>query len=179
LQSAPLARPLGLEQRQLPAPCVGADERECIRPVDNVHPDAGSDEVGNRVAIRDPQRDVVERLRRHAPELTDGLLPGVDRPLKLLLAHLRAARDLQLLGLVVQLLLRPPPGWFVPERRPPRLGRCRWRDREACRASPFWARSLFTVLAAISLARLVDEPPFFALSLMCSYWRSRLLLHAR
>ena len=50
--------------------------------------------------------------------------------------------------------------------------------RERCRASPVLARSLFTVLAAISLARLVDAPRFFALSLMCSYWRSRLLLQA-
>src|SRR5436305_1186044 len=51
-------------------------------------------------------------------------------------------------------------------------------DREAVRDSPFRARSLFTVAAAICLARFVDAPCFFALSLMCSYWRSRLSLHA-
>jgi hypothetical protein len=50
--------------------------------------------------------------------------------------------------------------------------------RERCLASPLLARSLLTVLAAISLARLVDAPRFFALSLMWSYCRYRLLLHA-
>jgi hypothetical protein len=49
---------------------------------------------------------------------------------------------------------------------------------ERCRASPDRARSLFTVLAAISLARPVLAPLLLALSLMCSYWRSRLALHA-
>lgn len=34
---------------------------------------------------------------------------------------------------------------------------------------PSAARSLFTVRAAISFARFVDRPCFFALSLMCSY----------
>jgi hypothetical protein len=33
---------------------------------------------------------------------------------------------------------------------------------------------LFTVLAAISFARFVLAPRFFAPVLMCSYWRSRL-----
>src|SRR5438132_13966381 len=44
--------------------------------------------------------------------------------------------------------------------------------------SPDRARSLLTVRAAISLARLVERPCFFSPSLMCSYCRSRLLLHA-
>jgi len=42
-------------------------------------------------------------------------------------------------------------------------------DLDDCLASPLRARSLFTVAAAICLARLVDVPRFFALSLMCSY----------
>jgi hypothetical protein len=50
--------------------------------------------------------------------------------------------------------------------------------RDEVFASPLLARSLFTVLAAISLARFVEAPLSCALSLMCSYWRSRLLLHA-
>jgi hypothetical protein len=50
--------------------------------------------------------------------------------------------------------------------------------RDEVRASPLLARSLFTVRAAISFARPVEAPRFFALSLMCSYWRSRLLLQA-
>jgi hypothetical protein len=45
--------------------------------------------------------------------------------------------------------------------------------RERVRDSPDRARSLLTVRAAISSARSVDTPRFFALALMCSYWRSR------
>src|SRR3954470_14171626 len=44
--------------------------------------------------------------------------------------------------------------------------------------SPARARSLLTVRAAISFARLVDRPCFFSESLMCSYCRSRFELHA-
>ena len=44
--------------------------------------------------------------------------------------------------------------------------------------SPFAARSLLTVRAAISFARFVERPCFFSESLMCSYWRSRFELHA-
>jgi hypothetical protein len=51
-------------------------------------------------------------------------------------------------------------------------------DFDAVRDSPFRARSLFTVAAAICFARLVEAPRSFALSLMCSYCRSRLSLHA-
>jgi hypothetical protein len=51
-------------------------------------------------------------------------------------------------------------------------------ERDAVRDSPERARSLFTVAAAICFARFVPAPCFFALSLMCSYCRSRLLLQA-
>src|SRR5690242_1382637 len=47
-------------------------------------------------------------------------------------------------------------------------------DRLAVFDSPARARSLFTVRAAISSARLVEPPRFLTLSLMCSYCRSRL-----
>src|SRR4051794_32410813 len=47
--------------------------------------------------------------------------------------------------------------------------------REAVRDSPLRARSLFTVRAAISSARDSDAPWDFWLSLMCSYWRARLV----
>ena len=43
---------------------------------------------------------------------------------------------------------------------------------------PSLLRCLLTVRAAISLARFVEVPRFFALSLMCSYWRSSLFDHA-
>ncbi len=59
----------------------------------------------------------------------------------------------------------------MPERRPPRRPdeMSVREDLDDCLASPLRARSLFTVAAAICLARLVDVPRFFALSLMCSY----------
>jgi hypothetical protein len=44
--------------------------------------------------------------------------------------------------------------------------------------SPFCARCLLTVRAAISLARFVERPCFFSESLMCSYCRSRFELQA-
>jgi hypothetical protein len=73
-----------------------------------------------------------------------------------------------------------PFGRFVPERTPPRRpGEMSLRDkRDDSLASPLRARSLLTVLAAISFARLVGTPCFFWLFLMCSYWRSRFALHA-
>src|ERR1700761_5242765 len=49
----------------------------------------------------------------------------------------------------------------------------------AVRDSPDRARSLFTVLAAISVARFGLSPRCFALSLMCSYCRSRFGLDPR
>src|SRR5690242_3906395 len=52
-------------------------------------------------------------------------------------------------------------------------------ERLAVRASPERARSLFTVRAAISSAVSSSSPRSSALSLMCSYWRSRLALQAR
>jgi hypothetical protein len=46
-------------------------------------------------------------------------------------------------------------------------------SRDASRASPCRARSLFTVRAAISSARSSEAPRSRADSLMCSYWRAR------
>src|SRR5690349_15584373 len=74
--------------------------------------------------------------------------------------------------------VRPPsPEW---ERCPPRLdaGMSRRDCALACFASPCWARSLLTVRAAISSATFSLLPRDFTLSLMCSYWRSRLPLQA-
>jgi hypothetical protein len=47
--------------------------------------------------------------------------------------------------------------------------------RELVFDSPLRARSLLTVRAAISSARSSEAPCSRSLSLMCSYWRSRLL----
>jgi hypothetical protein len=49
---------------------------------------------------------------------------------------------------------------------------------EADFVRPSSERCLFTVAAAICFALPVDRPRFFALSLMCSYCRSSLLLQA-
>jgi hypothetical protein len=51
-------------------------------------------------------------------------------------------------------------------------------ERDAVLASPERARSLLTVAAATCFARFVEAPRFLALSLMCSYCRSRFSLHA-
>jgi hypothetical protein len=42
-------------------------------------------------------------------------------------------------------------------------------DRDRDFVSPFCARCLFTVRAAISFARFVERPCFFSLCLTCSY----------
>src|SRR6266481_5425277 len=67
------------------------------------------------------------------------------------------------------------------DRTPPRrLDEMSWVEvLLAVRDSPARARSLFTVLAAISVARLGLWPRRWALSLMCSYWRSRFGLAPR
>jgi len=65
-----LARPLRLEERQLAAPGVGADEREALGALDHVHAEVGGREVGDPIAVGDPERDVVEAGRVHSGQLT-------------------------------------------------------------------------------------------------------------
>ena len=67
-----LARLLDLEQRQLPAPGVRADQGEAVGPLDDVHTEMPDGELRDRIAIDDPQRDVVEALQGHAPRLPAG-----------------------------------------------------------------------------------------------------------
>src|SRR6266540_3067815 len=73
-----------------------------------------------------------------------------------------------------------PFGRLVPERCPPRFddGMSLTDEREAVFDWPLCARSLFTVLAAISFARRVGAPRSLRLSLMCSYLRSCLSVHS-
>src|SRR5207302_3862331 len=66
LDRAPLARPIGVEQRQLPAPSVRADERERVLPVDDMHAEMAGRKLDDRFAVRDPEGYVVERLRTHS-----------------------------------------------------------------------------------------------------------------
>ena len=80
------------------------------------------------------------------------------------LVDLRDADDLR--DRVDALRLRDPPVAFRVRRlAEPLVFVC-----PACR------RCLLTVAAAISLARLVLRPRFFAEALMCSYWRARFAL---
>lgn len=62
---------------------------------------------------------------------------------------------------------------------PPRLegARSLVEVQLACCASPCWARTLFTVRAAIFLEIPSFLPWMRSLSRMCWYWRSRLSLH--
>ena len=60
VERAALARAVGVEERQLAAPGVGADERERVCVVDLVHAEVLAEEARDRVALRDPEGDVVE-----------------------------------------------------------------------------------------------------------------------
>ena len=60
-----LAWRFGREERQLPAPRVGADERERVGAVDHVHSEVRYRKARYRVAIREPVGDMVESLRVH------------------------------------------------------------------------------------------------------------------
>ena len=108
LERAGLTRPLCAEQRQLAAPRIRSDQRERVGSVDDVHADATRKEVGDRVPVGHPEGDVVEGLGRHCGRIASHYFLPVDRALELLLGHLRATLDVQLLGLVVELLLGAP-----------------------------------------------------------------------
>ena len=70
LERPALSRPLGLEQRQLAAAGVRADERELVRSLDHVHAEMSGQEIRNGIALSDPERDVVERPRPHRGRIT-------------------------------------------------------------------------------------------------------------
>ena len=67
-----LARLLDLEQRQLPAPGMRADQREAVGSLDDVHAEMRDGELRDRIAIDDPERNVVEALQGHALRLPAG-----------------------------------------------------------------------------------------------------------
>src|SRR5260221_11647701 len=50
LERTALARPFRIEQRQLSAPCVRADQREALGLVDHVQSEVRGEEVGDRIA---------------------------------------------------------------------------------------------------------------------------------
>ena len=59
-ERAGFARALGVEQRQLAAAGVGADEGELLGALDDVHAEVVAGEAGDGVAVGDPQGDVVQ-----------------------------------------------------------------------------------------------------------------------
>src|SRR3954453_12932282 len=66
LQRTPVARPFGVEQRDLPATRIRAEQREPVGAVDDMHADVGRDEVRDGVAVRDPVGDVIELRGVHS-----------------------------------------------------------------------------------------------------------------
>ena len=60
-----LSRALRVEQRDLAAARVRSEQREPLRPVDDVHAEIRRDELSECVSAGDPVRDVVELRRLH------------------------------------------------------------------------------------------------------------------
>jgi hypothetical protein len=77
LQRTALPRPFGVEERQLPAPRIGADQGEPVGLVDHVHPEVLHREVGDPIAVGHPERNVVEGLRIHANEHNEPEAPYI------------------------------------------------------------------------------------------------------
>src|SRR5439155_24931766 len=69
LGSATAARALGVEQRQLAAARVRADERELVLPVDDVHAEMRRREIRDRIPLVDPEGDVIQGIRLQAASL--------------------------------------------------------------------------------------------------------------
>ena len=69
LERSLLARSFRAEQGQLAPACIRADEREVVLPVDDVHTEPAGEGLGDRLAVGEPEGDVVERLRVHAETL--------------------------------------------------------------------------------------------------------------
>src|SRR5205823_6770831 len=128
--------------------------RERVRAVDHVHAETGRDEVGDRVAVRDPVRDVVELRRVHAESLTVAYLRlSTARWSCCLFMRERPEIPIRFASLYSWSFVRPFSP-LRPERRPPRRpDDMSVRDnRDDDLASPDRARSLLTVRAAISFA---------------------------
>ena len=124
--SAPRSRgALRVEERQLAAPRVRADERERVRPLDHVHAELRRREVGDRRRGRRPR---ARRGRASSGSRLDrayrAVMPtscAVDGALELRLVHLRAALDAHPLAPRCRAARCVRPfGRLVPERSPPR-----------------------------------------------------------
>jgi hypothetical protein len=78
LQRSLLARALLGEQGQLEPARIDAEQREPVGAVDRMHAELGDRTLGDRVAVRDPERDVVDGARRHRGQVSDAATPCVD-----------------------------------------------------------------------------------------------------
>ena len=72
LERALVARALRGEQRQLAAAGVRADERERFLLVDDVHACMLRQVLDDRLALRDPEGDVIQGLGLHAASVPTG-----------------------------------------------------------------------------------------------------------
>ena len=68
LQGALLTGAVGVEQGQLAAACVAAEQREVLLVRDHMHADVTFEKRDDRPAVGDPECNVVESLRLHATE---------------------------------------------------------------------------------------------------------------
>jgi hypothetical protein len=64
-----LAGAVGGETRELPAARVGADEREGVGPLDDVHPEPTGQGLGDPVPVGGPESHVIERLDLHGSSI--------------------------------------------------------------------------------------------------------------
>ena len=69
LERTALARPFGVEQRQLSVARMRTDQREVLLLVDDVHAEVTRREIGDRVPLGDPEGDVIQGCRIHAVRL--------------------------------------------------------------------------------------------------------------
>src|SRR4051794_32401763 len=133
----------------------------------------------DRLAVGEPESDMIECLRVHAETLASGyraassyfFLASTERCSCALVICERPGTFSRLASLYSCSFVRPF-GRLVPERSPPRrpdeMSRVDVREAPPF-VSPARARSLLTVRAAISFARFVERPCFFSDSLTCSY----------
>ena len=93
LQRATLPGPVGDEQGELPTPRVRADEGELVGLLDHVHREPLGQEVGDAIAIGDPERHVIEGL---GPHLVQPICRGEARSRIHYFLRLTAARSCRL-----------------------------------------------------------------------------------
>jgi hypothetical protein len=64
-----LARTFRVEQGQFASTRVASQQREIVLTRDHVHPEVPLEELGDRIAVRDPECDMIESLRLHGARI--------------------------------------------------------------------------------------------------------------